>query len=149
MNLAAWAEGRPVLAAYERFHTLSQLDTYTDEVRAAMAADLETMRILVRTDTADGRMLRVNREPRPRWARLRENRGQFVRQPRRGEAVIVAGGRDDWIGWVELATDTVDEVAIHMTARVIEDAGADVLAVIEAENRPALVRFNDALLDDR
>jgi endonuclease/exonuclease/phosphatase family metal-dependent hydrolase len=149
MNLATWAEGRPVLAAYERFHTLAQLDTYTDEVKATMAVDLRTMRILVRTDTPDGRRLKLNREPRPRWARLRENRGQFVRQPRQGDAVIVAGGRDDWIGWVELATDTVDEVAIHMTARVIEDAGADVLAVVEAENRPALVRFNEALLDDR
>ncbi len=149
MNLATWAAGRPVLAAYERFHGLAQLDTYTDEVKATMVADLETMRVLVQVPTPAGRMLKLNREPRPRWARLRENRGQFVRQPRNGDAVVVAGGRDDWIGWVELATETVDEVAIHMTARVIEDSGADVLAVVEAENRPALVRFNDALLDSR
>jgi endonuclease/exonuclease/phosphatase family metal-dependent hydrolase len=149
MNLATWAEGRPVLAAYERFNRLAQLEVYTDAVKAEMAADLRTLRILARRNTPAGTKLKIERGPRPRWARLRENRGQFVRQPRDGDAVIVAAGREDWIGWVELTTETVTEIAIHMTAQVVRDSGADVLAVVEAENRPALVRFNEALLDER
>jgi hypothetical protein len=40
----------------------------------------------------------------------------------------------------------VNEVATRNTARVIADVGADVLAVIEADDRPALDRFNRDLL---
>ena len=36
-----------------------------------------------------------------------------------------------------------------MTARVIDDLAADVLCVVEAENRPSLARFNDELLGGR
>ena len=36
-----------------------------------------------------------------------------------------------------------------MTARVIGDVAADVLAVVEAEDRPSLARFNDELLAGR
>jgi endonuclease/exonuclease/phosphatase family metal-dependent hydrolase len=57
---------------------------------------------------------------------------------------VVAGGRGDWIGWVELTTDRVDEQAMLNTARVIEDVAADILGVIETESRVALKRFADA-----
>ena len=33
-----------------------------------------------------------------------------------------------------------------MTAKVIEDVDADILAIVEAEDRPSLIRFNDELL---
>jgi hypothetical protein len=56
-------------------------------------------------------------------------------------------GRDDWIGWVELATETVDELSTRMTGRVITDVNADILAVIEVEDRPTLSRFNDEMLN--
>jgi hypothetical protein len=59
---------------------------------------------------------------------------------------IVAEGRGDWIGWVELAKEAVDETATRMTARVIQDIGADILGLVEVEDRPALVRFNRDLL---
>jgi endonuclease/exonuclease/phosphatase family metal-dependent hydrolase len=55
----------------------------------------------------------------------------------------------DWIGWLELATEPVDELSTRKTARVIGDVAADVLAVIEAEDRPSLARFNDELLANR
>ena len=34
----------------------------------------------------------------------------------------------------------------RMTARVIQDVAADVIGIVEAEDRPALVRFNKELL---
>ena len=83
------------------------------------------------------------------WALLRKNRGDFISQPRSGSVEIIAAGRNDWIGWVELITEAVDEVGIHMTGRVIDDVAADVLAVVEAEDRPSLVRFNDEMLNGR
>src|SRR5581483_11866259 len=77
--------------------------------------------------------------------------GRLIRRSRDGRVEIVAGGRGDWIGWVELTTDRVDEVALLNTARVIQDVAADIVGVVEAENRTALKRFADAglLLDGR
>jgi endonuclease/exonuclease/phosphatase family metal-dependent hydrolase len=50
------------------------------------------------------------------------------------------------VGWVELATETVDEVGFQTTARVIRDVDAHILGIVEAENRPNLVRFRDDML---
>jgi endonuclease/exonuclease/phosphatase family metal-dependent hydrolase len=59
---------------------------------------------------------------------------------------ITAAGRADWIGWLELAVETVDEIGTRTTARVIGDVDADILAVVEVENRAALQRLNRDLL---
>jgi len=63
--------------------------------------------------------------------------------------VIEADGRDDWIGWLELATEAVNEQGTRMTGHVIRDIDADILAIVEAEDRPSLLRFNIELLDRR
>jgi endonuclease/exonuclease/phosphatase family metal-dependent hydrolase len=42
--------------------------------------------------------------------------------------------------------ETVNEVATRMTAKVIHEIGADIIGLVEAESRPALVRFHDDLL---
>jgi endonuclease/exonuclease/phosphatase family metal-dependent hydrolase len=136
----------PVLAAFDQFNTISNKLLYEPADRAAMLTDLETLGVLVRTPAGN---LRTARDPFAAWALLRENRGDFIKQPRQGDVQIVADGRNAWIGWVDLITEPVDETAIHMTSRVIDDVAADVLAVIEAENRPSLVRFNDEMLNGR
>jgi hypothetical protein len=61
----------------------------------------------------------------------------------------VADSLAAWTGWVELATEPVDEVNTRMTAQVIHDVKADTKAVIEAENRPSLDRFNQDLLSSQ
>lgn len=48
-----------------------------------------------------------------------------------------------------MATEPVDETSTRMTAQVIHDVGADIQAVVEAEDRPSLDRFNTDLLADR
>jgi len=77
---------------------------------------------------------------------LRQNRGQLVRRRQNGEVDVVAGGRGDWLGWVELKTQAVNEVTTQNTARVIKDLDADVLAVVEAESRHSLRDFSRVLL---
>jgi endonuclease/exonuclease/phosphatase family metal-dependent hydrolase len=47
---------------------------------------------------------------------------------------------------VELKTEAVNEVATRNIAAVIRDLDAEVLAVVEAESRPALQRFNQEVL---
>jgi hypothetical protein len=139
LNTATWSEGEPVLIAFERFNALANRSVYTDTDKQAMLAALETLQVLVRTRAGS---LRLNTEPFDAWALLRENRGDFLVQPASGDARIVASGRGDWIGWAELLTEIVDETAIRMTARVIDELAADVLGIVEAEDRPALVRMN-------
>lgn len=78
---------------------------------------------------------------------LRENRGHLLQKETTSRpAAIVATGRGDWIGWLELKPETVNAKAISNTGRVMSDIDADVLAVIEAEDRPSLMRFNKIVL---
>lgn len=143
LDTATWSEGGPVLLAYGTFNALAAQPEYSEQDKRNMLAALLTLRVLVSTRAG----VRTNPQPFQAWALLRENRGDFLVAPANAEPRIVATGRADWSGWVELVTEPVDEVAIRMTARVITDVGADVLCMVEAENRPALVQFNTELLD--
>jgi endonuclease/exonuclease/phosphatase family metal-dependent hydrolase len=80
-----------------------------------------------------------------KFAILRQNRGHLVTRSG-GTLTVVADGRGDWIGWLDLKIGPVNEYSVRNTARVIHDLDADVVALIEAESRPALVRFGDALM---
>lgn len=62
---------------------------------------------------------------------------------RSGGIEVIATGRDSWIGWTELKKAPIKEVAILNTGRVICDVNADILAVVEAENRVALKYFSE------
>ena len=130
LNQRSWSVGRPALEAYAQICQLLEEPVYTDEVRGGIERQLRRLDLW----TADA----------ARFARLRQNRGRLLRRPRTGPVRIVATGRGDWIGWVELTTDRVDEQAMLNTARVIHDTGVDVLGVVEAESRIALKRFTDA-----
>lgn len=143
-----WAAGEPVLAAYHEFNALIAKSAYTDADRARMRDLLVTLDIYGRNERG---VIRRKQTQTPKWAWLRKNRGSFDSEPqdRSRPVEITATGRDDWIGWVELATEATDEVGTRMTAKVIGDIDADIIAIIEAEDRPALVRLNGELLDDR
>jgi hypothetical protein len=138
-NTADWATGEPVLAAYREFNTLIAKPIYSPADRDRMRELLLALDVYqINNHGAVRRHLAVN----PRWAWLRKNRGGFDREPAdaTNSVQIIAGGRGDWIGWVELATEAVNESS-RTTARVIGDIDADILAVIEVEDRAALVRF--------
>lgn len=78
---------------------------------------------------------------------LRKIRGKnFIKRPRNGTPEIIADGRGDWVGWVEMKTVHVNQTAIMNTGRVIKDVDADIIAVIEAEHRIALKQFSDYVL---
>jgi endonuclease/exonuclease/phosphatase family metal-dependent hydrolase len=132
MNQGDWNLGKEVLAEYSQLNTLLQKETYTAADKTAIRESLQALGL----EEADEN----------RFVILRQNRSRLVRRPQGGAMEVVADGRDDWIGWLELKTEAVNEVAIRMTARVIQDVNADVLAVIEAEDRIALKRFDDQLL---
>jgi len=122
--------GRPVLESYQKICALLEEVVYTDDVKHDILRELHRLG-LRNGDTA-------------KFARLRQNRGRLVRRSRNGQVVVVADGRSDWIGWVELTTDRCDELALFNTARVLLDVQADIVGVVEAESRLALKRFADA-----
>lgn len=70
-----------------------------------------------------------------KWVWLRRSRGRLVKTSRDGTIEVIAGGRDDWMGWLELKREEVDEQATRNTAAVIADMDPDILGVIEAEDR--------------
>lgn len=132
LNQDSWAEGKEILKQYSRVNSLLQEPVYTASIKSSILESLEK--------------LGLKRSNESKFAILRENRGKLVKRPTSGPPQIVATGRDDWVGWVELKTETVNGVATEMTAKVIREVNADLLAVIEAEDRIALARFNDQLL---
>ena len=132
LNSEAWSEGRPALEAHRALNALFNKPTYTAADKARMLALLQEQGLL-RDD--DGPFLL-----------LRRIRGVFLKRPRTGAVTVEAAGRGDWVGWVELKTEHVDARATENTARVIAAVNADVVAVVEAEDRTTLRRFNDQML---
>lgn len=91
--------------------------------------------------------LELNRFNEGPLALIRKIRGAIIRRPRAGGIEVVANGRGNWIGWAELKTAPVNEIAILNTGRVIRDVNADILAVIEAEDRISLKKFTQFVFD--
>jgi len=140
-----WSAAEPVLKTYQEVNALIQKASYTADDKNKIRNFLVELDIYT---TNESGAIRRNQTTDPKWAWLRKNRGAFDREPRdQTQSVeIIANGRGDWIGWVELAKEAVDETATRMTAKVIQDVGADILALVEVEDRPSLIRFNRDLL---
>ena len=132
MNLATQAQGKPILEQYSRVNKLIQNDPYS-------AADKKNI-----LDALD--KLGLKKSDDAKFAVLRQNRGQLIKRPKSKPPEIVASGRSTWIGWVDLKVEAVNEIATQMTAKVIDAINPDVLAIVEAEDRIALLRFSEQLL---
>lgn len=132
LNLDTWAEGKPIL---EDFAKLSQLLGELNYTAARKASMVELMVRLGLSESDTGP-----------FVILRRNRGGLLKRPNAGGIEIVAEGRADWVGQIELREEPVNEHAMRNTARVMADIEADILAVVEAESRPVLAAFNDEIV---
>jgi endonuclease/exonuclease/phosphatase family metal-dependent hydrolase len=132
MNLATWDQGRPVLEAFAQLNALLGKINYSAADKQRMV-QLMTYLGLVKSDTGP-------------FVILRRKRGGLLRRPQAGGIVITASGRADWVGSLELREEPINEHAMRNTARVMIDVQADVLGVVEAENRPALAAFNEEII---
>ncbi|WP_415910438.1 endonuclease/exonuclease/phosphatase family protein [Oleiharenicola sp. Vm1] len=75
------------------------------------------------------------------WFDLQQARGKLF-SVSKGRLALKAAGRADWLGWVDLKRENVNDRAIQNTARIVATANADVLCTVETESRPAMDRFN-------
>jgi len=126
-------DGQRVIEAVTELNGLFEKEVYSD------ADKIQMLRI------ADE--LEFNRFNEGPLALVRKIRGAIFRRPRAGGIEVVATGRNSWIGWAELKTAPVDEIAVMNTGRVIRDVDADILAVVEAENRVALRQFTEFVFE--
>jgi endonuclease/exonuclease/phosphatase family metal-dependent hydrolase len=128
LNQDTWSEGKPILEKFARLNEILGEHLYT----AAMKRRIAGLLVALGLEKAD----------QGTYVVLRQNRGDLVKRPRAGGLEVVARGRADWVGSLDLVTVPVNEEAMRNTARVMIELRADVLAVVEAESRPALAGFN-------
>lgn len=133
LSAESWETHRADLEAYAELTRLLQQEVYSP------ADKLRIAELLV--------VLGMERSDQGPLMRLRQNRGRLVRRPRDGGIEIVADGRGDWIGWIELRRESPTELALRHTAQVVADLAPDVLGVVEAEDRTALGHFSHDLVE--
>jgi endonuclease/exonuclease/phosphatase family metal-dependent hydrolase len=129
LNQDTIAEGKVVLDEFARINKLLSKTSYSAADKKAILVSLDKLGIK-KDDNAGEFVL------------LRQNRGKLLKRSRGKPVEVVAHGRGDWIGWVELKIERVNSTATRNTARVVGAVAADVLGVIEVDNRVALQRFN-------
>jgi endonuclease/exonuclease/phosphatase family metal-dependent hydrolase len=132
LNGETFEEGREILKAHADINRIIGKEQYTAADKAKILKLLD--------------VLGLKKSDESRFAILRQNRGHLVKRPKNKPVEIVATGRSSFIGWVDLVVEPVNELAVRNTALVINTINADVLGVIEAESRPALVRFCDDIM---
>jgi endonuclease/exonuclease/phosphatase family metal-dependent hydrolase len=132
LNFDTWAEGKPILEKFAELNELFEEPAYTPAAKARMLAILKELGLEKVNDS--------------KFVILRVNRGELIKRSRFTGPSIAADGRGDWVGWLELKTEIINETATRNTAQVIRDVDPDVLGVIECEGRNALLQFSSQLL---
>jgi len=120
-----WDLNKPILEDIARLNELIDQRVYTDEMKAEIAA------ILIRNNLATLSGKDDN-------FRVNQVRGQLYTNPKTGVITIKAEGRNDWLGWVEPVREVLSSAAIHNNARVLNAVDADILCLVEVEDRITL-----------
>ena len=100
------------------------------------------------TDKNKKAILKLSKELK-RYIQVREDRGKLFK--RSGWAVkgVKAKGVGDWDGEIEFKPSRLDEVPRKNTAKVLKDTRADVVCMVEVENRDTLRSFDAHLMSSR
>jgi endonuclease/exonuclease/phosphatase family metal-dependent hydrolase len=133
MNLANQADGKDVLKMHAEMNKILNKVHYTATDKTKIISLMKALGIDKKDDGGE-------------FVVLRQNRGHLVKRPTSGGLEVVANGRADWLGWLDLKMEAVNEISTRMTAKVINEVGADVIALVEADSRPSLVKFHDDVL---
>jgi endonuclease/exonuclease/phosphatase family metal-dependent hydrolase len=129
LNLDTFAAGKVVLDKFTSVNKRFEKPHYSAADKQAILTGLDDLGVLADDNAGE-------------FVCLRQNRGKLLKRPSGGPVQVVAEGRGDWVGWLELKTEHVNEIATQNTARVIRDVNADVIATVEVDGRIALQRFN-------
>ena len=130
--LAEWKAGAGVLGAFAQLNTLLGKDAYTAADKTQIVDLLKQLGLKSADDS--------------KWAVLRQNRGRLLKRSPGKDPTVVADGRADWLGWLELKKEPLSDVSIQNTGRVLNDLAADVQGIVEAESRIALLGLSGTVL---
>ncbi len=125
-------KGQPFLDAFKELNERFNKPAYSDEDKQRI---LELMKKHGLTVT----------RPKNKHLEFRKIRGKLFAK-KNNQLEVVATGREDWVGWIELKEKEINDRAIINTARVIAAVNADIVAMVETEDRPGLVKFNENVL---
>jgi len=128
-----WETGKPVLEDIVQLAELIAEPKYTEAIKNEM------IEILKRNNLA-------NQKRKDDLFRINQVRKKLYTVPQEGEINIKAAGRDSWHGWIEPVHEILKSEAVQNTARVIEAINADVLCMVEVEDRITLDRFHQDIL---
>lgn len=144
-NKANWSIGKSALDAYREVSALFSIPVYSAEDKNRIFDLLVALDIYSVNDHGAIRRKLTQSQP---WACLRKNRVKSGREAEnQSESIkIAANARDDWIGWIALPKEPTIETSIRMMTRAIKDVGDDIIGIIEAVDRPPLVRFNKEMV---
>jgi hypothetical protein len=103
-----WDAGRPILQRQAEINAILGQPTYTSADKDRIVELLGELGLATADDGSP-------------FVILRQNRGHLLTRHVGGQIEIVAGGRDDWVGWVELKVGPVNALSTRHTAQVIHD----------------------------
>lgn len=84
------------------------------------------------------------------FSEINEVRGKLFKRNRKFEIVgVKAKGKDDWGGFITFKTDDFSEITRKNTAKVINSINADIISLIEVEDKRTLDAFNSKLINKR
>jgi endonuclease/exonuclease/phosphatase family metal-dependent hydrolase len=132
MNQANFAAGLPALSDLRKLNELINQASYSATVKTQILATMANHPGLLEKGVS-------------KFIRLQEIRDKLVRRRAAGPQIEV-NGRADWVGWFELVVEDLSEAATMNTGRIVDLLGADVLCVMEVENRTALRRLNSQVI---
>jgi hypothetical protein len=112
MNLDDNAKGQPYITAFHKLNSIFGHHKYSAEDKARI---LELM----------GKYGLTAARPKNRYLEFRKIRGQLFKK-QGNKTTVVANGRANWVGWIELKTQSIKDQAILNTARVIAAIDADI-----------------------
>jgi endonuclease/exonuclease/phosphatase family metal-dependent hydrolase len=141
LGLADAERRRRVLADFAELVSLLDLTTYESEEKARIAELVKKHRAYA-TDLKNPPPIYVNQIRGA--AKLFQTFGQA--DDADFEVRVVAKGRRNWAGWAELVREDLDGDAVRNTGKVITEVNADILLVVEVEDRLTLERFNTQIL---
>src|SRR5690348_7748120 len=96
--LAEWKPTAPVLESFAQLNELLAQDSYSDTDKAKIVQLLKA--------------LGLGKSDESKWVVLRQNRGRLLRRSPGKDPVVIAAGRTDWLGWVELKKEPLSDTSI-------------------------------------
>jgi len=136
MNFDDTSIGDAIITNYAELTTLLNRTTYDQPTRRKIEA------LLNDATTYNGKKF-------PYYLEFNETRRRVFGKRRRTGKYFVrnnVAGRDDWRGAIRLKRAVFNNKTLDNTARVIETVNADVMALVEVENRPVLDEFNGKVI---